>query len=167
MRTKLATMNASFAIAQKVIDIILAFIYRTIFISIMGATYLGVNGLFTNIFTVMSLAELGVGTSIIYLLYEPLSKNDTKEISSLMHFFAKMYSFIGIFIMCFGIILIPFLPYLINNNGAEIVDLIPIYILMLMGTASGYFFAYKRSLLEADQKNYYNSINLSIFNITL
>lgn len=165
MRTKLATVNASFAIAQKVIDIVLSFIYRTIFISIMGATYLGVNGLFTNIFTVMSLAELGVGTSIIYLLYEPLSKNDTKEISSLMHFFAKMYSFIGIFIMCFGIILIPFLPYLINNNGAEIVDLVPIYILMLMGTASGYFFAYKRSLLEADQKNYYNSINLSIFNI--
>ena len=69
MRTKLATMNASFAIVQKVIDIVLSFIYRTIFISIMGATYLGVNGLFTNIFTVMSLAELGVGTSIIYLLY--------------------------------------------------------------------------------------------------
>ena len=65
---------------QKMLDTILAFVYRTIFIHIMGVTYLGVNGLLSNIFSVMSLAELGIGSTIIYLLYEPLTKNNQKEI---------------------------------------------------------------------------------------
>ena len=73
-----------------------------------------------------------------------------------------MYNFIGIFILCFGLCLVPFLPNLINSGSTYIDDLVPIYILMLMSTASGYFFSYKRSLLEADQKNYYNSINTII-----
>ena len=113
----------------------------------------------------MSLAELGIGSTIIYLLYEPLTKNDEKRIRCLMQIFAKMYNFVGMFIFVIGIVLVPFLPYLINNNGQEIVDLVPIYLLMLANTSFVYFFAYKRSLLEADQKGYYNSLNTSLFSI--
>lgn len=165
MRTNKAAINSAMAIIQKIVDTILAFVYRTIFIYIMGVTYLGVNGLFSNIFAVMSLAELGVGSAIIYLLYEPLSNHDNEKVKSLMKVFAKTYNFIGIAILTIGIILIPFLPYLINSEGVEIPGLNWIYVLMLMNTAFGYFFSYKRSLLEADQKGYYSSINISIFSI--
>lgn len=165
MRTNKAALNSAMAIIQKIIDTGLSFVYRTIFIYIMGVTYLGVNGLFSNIFSVMSLAELGVGSAIIYLLYEPLSNNDNEKIKSLMKLFAKTYNFIGLAILVIGIILIPFLPYLINSEGVAIPGLNWIYLLMLMNSAFGYFFSYKRSLLEADQKGYYSSLNISIFNI--
>jgi len=165
MRTNKAALNSLMAITQRIIDTILSFVYRTLFIYIMGATYLGVNGLFSNIFSVLSLAELGIGSTIIYLLYEPLNKKNIEEIKSLMKIFAKMYNLIGIAIFIIGIILIPFFPYIINNNGVEIPNLTAIYILMLLNSSFGYFFSYKRSLLEADQKGYLSSLNISIFGI--
>lgn len=164
MRIKNASINSAFAIIQRIVESVLAFIYRTIFIQTIGVTYLGVNGLFTNIFSVFSLMELGVGSSIIFLIYEPLAKNDNEKIKTYMKFYSNMYKLIGISIFIIGITIIPFLPYIINNE-TEIPDIIPIYILTLLNTVVSYFFAYKRSLLEADQKAYYNSINYSIFNV--
>lgn len=82
-----------------------------------------------------------------------------------MQFFSKMYRLIAIFISIIGILIIPFFPYIINNNGQEIPNLIVIYLLLLFNTVSSYLFSYKRSLLEADQKAYYSTINLSIFSI--
>lgn len=163
MRTQNAAINSIFTIIQKIIETVLSFIYRTMFIQILGVTYLGVNGLFTNIFSVLSLMELGVGSSIIFLLYKPLVEKDTEKIKTYMKFYALMYRIIAIFIGMAGIALIPFLKYIVKTD-VEIPDMIPIYILMLLNTVSSYLFAYKRSILEADQKAYYNSINYSIFN---
>lgn len=165
MRTKSAAINSISAIIQKIIETVLSFVYRSIFIQILGGVYLGVNGLFTNIFSIMSLAELGIGSSIIYLLYKPLVEKDYDTINKLMHFFSKMYKFIAIFISVIGIAIIPFFPYIINNNGQDIPNLTIIYLLLLFNTVSSYLFSYKRSLLEADQKSYYSTINLSIFSI--
>ena len=163
MRTKNAAINSIFTIIQKIIETVLSFIYRTIFIQILGVTYLGINGLFTNIFSVLSLMELGVGSSIIFLLYRPLAEKDTEKIKTYMKFYAVMYRTIAIGIALVGVLLIPFLKYIVKTD-VEIPGMIPIYILMLLNTVSSYLMAYKRSILEADQKAYYNSINYSIFN---
>lgn len=162
MRTKSAIRNSIFSIIQKIVEALLAFIYRTIFIQILGITYLGVNGLFTDIFSVMSLMELGVSSSIVFLLYKPLAQNNIEEVKTYMRFYANMYKIIAIAITVIGIALIPFLPYIVKT---DIPDIVPIYILTLLGTVATYVFAYKRSIIEADQKAYYNSINYSIFNI--
>lgn len=164
MRIKNAAINSTLSIVQKIIESVLAFIYRTVFIQILGITYLGVNGLFTNIFSVLSLMELGVGSSIIFLMYRPLSEKDTEKIKTYMKFYAMMYRTIAIAIGIVGMAIIPFLKYIVKTD-VEIPDMIPIYILTLLNTVSSYLFAYKRSILEADQKAYYNSINYSIFNI--
>lgn len=164
MRSKNAAINSISAIIQKIVETILSFVYRTIFIQILGAVYLGVNGLFTNIFSIMSLAELGIGSSIIYLLYKPLSEKDYTKINQLMNFFAKMYKLIALIIAIIGILLIPILPYIVKNDN-NIPNLNLIYVLLLANTVSSYLFSYKRSLLEADQKAYYSTINLSIFSI--
>ena len=164
MRVKNAAINSIFSFVQKIVETVLSFIYRTIFIQILGVTYLGVNGLFTNIFSVLSLMELGVGSSIIFLLYKPLAQKQTEKIKTFMKFYSSMYRGIALGIFVIGMMLIPFLPYIVKSE-VEIPDLVPIYILMLLNTVSSYLFAYKRSILEADQKAYYNSINYSIFNI--
>lgn len=51
----------------------ISFINRTIFIYCLSSEYLGVNGLFTNILSLLSLAELGIGSAMTYALYYPLA----------------------------------------------------------------------------------------------
>ena len=148
MRVKNAAINSIFSFIQKIVETVLSFIYRTIFIQILGVTYLGVNGLFTNIFSVLSLMELGVGSSIIFLLYKPLAQKKTEKIKTFMKFYSSMYRGIALVIFVVGMALIPFLPYIVKSD-VEIPDLVPIYILMLLNTVSSYLFAYKRSILEA------------------
>jgi len=165
MRTKSAIANSSMALIQKVIEIILSFAFRTVLIYSLGSTYLGISGLFTNIFSLLSLMELGVGSSIVYLIYKPLNEKDNETLKSFLNVYSKFYSIVGLLIAIIGIILIPFLPNIINDYNSININLIPIYLLTLANVVFSYFLAHRRSLLEADQKAYINSFNLSLFNI--
>lgn len=103
--------NSTYAILGQIITIALNFISRTIFIHTLGAIYLGINGLFTNILSVLSFAELGFSTAIIYEMYAPLANNDKKRVASLMNFYSKVYKYIGSSIFIIGIFLIPYLHF--------------------------------------------------------
>jgi len=78
-RTVNTLYNFIINIGGQFITILMQFIVRTIFIQTLGKSYLGINGLFSNILSMLSLAELGVGNAILFKLYEPLSKNDTNN----------------------------------------------------------------------------------------
>ena len=145
-RTKNSARNASFAIISKFTYIILNFICRTIFIKTLGSEYLGVNGLFTNILTMLSFAELGIGTAIIYKMYKPIAENDKERIKTLMHFYKKAYSIIGIVILTIGLAIIPFLNTIIKEPPNISENLTVIYILFLMNASISYFFVYKKFL---------------------
>lgn len=163
MRTQKALKNIYFTLLQKICDLVLLFIQRTFFIRILGVVYLGVSGLFANIFTIFSLMELGISSSIIFLLYKPLAEGNNEEVSRLMQLYKKFYNIVGTSILIIGMFLIPFLKYIVNMNcGVD--NLYLIYILTLISTSTSYFFSYKRSLLEADQKLYVSSLNIFIFN---
>lgn len=136
------------------IQLILGFVNRLVFIRCLNAEYLGVNGLFTNILSMLSLAELGIGTAIVYELYRPLAKKDEDKIASLVKFYKKAYCGIGFFIAIIGLCLIPFLNILIAEPPKINENLVLIYCIFLFNTASSYFFSYKSSVLTADQKNY-------------
>lgn len=107
-RIRNTTINSTVAIVSKVLIFILQFICRTVFIRILSTEYLGVNGLFTNILTMLSFAELGIGNAIIFKLYKPIADNDTEKIKTYMKFYQKAYILIGIVILTIGIIIIPF-----------------------------------------------------------
>ena len=154
MRLKAITKNAAAMFLKNNVNALLSFICRTIFIKTLGETYLGINGLFANIFSLLSLMELGVGTSIIYFLYKPLADNDEYEIRGMLNLYRKLYTGIGVIIGITGISLIPWLPDLVHNTN-NIDHLQIIYILMLTEVVISYLFSYKRSILEADQKSYY------------
>ena len=127
---------------------------RIVFIRCLSAEYLGVNGLFTNILSVLSLAELGIGTAIVFALYKPLADGNQKEISSLMHFYGKAYKAIGCIVAVVGLLLLPFMGIIIGDAPNINENLNAIYLLYLFNTSLSYFFSYKTSLLNADQKNY-------------
>ena len=153
-RTKNVGRNVVFNLTCQMINVLLSFISRTVFIKILGADYLGINGLFTNILTILSFAELGVGGAIIYNMYKPLAENDIEKLKSLMALYKKAYTLIGTFILILGLCIVPFLDLLIADKPDIDENLSIIYVLFLMNTSFSYFFLYKRSMIIADQRAY-------------
>ena len=140
---------------RMLIGIIMNFISQTVFIYVLGAEYLGLNGLFSNILSLLSMTELGIGVAISFYLYRPLVDKDTERIKSLMHFYKLCYRFVGFMIMGIGICIMPILPKIVNFEQAVPENLYLIYFLYLLNTASSYFlFAYKQTLVTANQELY-------------
>lgn len=156
-RTKSSLLNFTCAMIGQILGLIVSFIARIFFIKILGSEYLGLNGLFTNILSVLSLAELGVGSAITYSLYKPLAENDTNKCKMLMDLYQKIYITIGIIILILGILIIPFLPLFIKDIP-NIDNINLIYILFVINTAISYFYSYKRNLIIADQNRYIATI---------
>ncbi len=156
MRTRNSIINFLANSGSHLINVILSFVVRTIFIYTLSAEYLGVNGLFGNVLTVLSFAELGIGTAMIYKLYEPVATDDYDMIRRLMNLYRRLYRIVAIVIAVTGLCLVPFLPYLIRDydkySGME--NLTVIYLLFLFDAVSSYFFSYKRSIIYAYQKMY-------------
>lgn len=133
---------------------ILGFVCRMVFVRCLAADYLGVNGLFTNVLSMLSLAELGVGSAIVYALYKPLAQNDEDKIASLMKVYATAYRAIGLLIGVVGLALMPFIDLIIKEQPNISESIYLLYALNLFNTASSYFFSYRSSLLIAAQRNY-------------
>ena len=68
-----AKRNVVAEVTNRVLTFFLPFINRTVFIWIIGAEYLGLNGLFTAVLGALSLAELGFGQAIVYAMYKPVA----------------------------------------------------------------------------------------------
>ena len=156
--------NAAVGFGAQLIIVLLNFINRTFFIQFLGAEYLGLSGLFSNILSMLSLAELGIGVAISFSLYKPLQEQNIRKTKALMSFYRLAYNVIGILILGLGLCLIPFLDLLIKDRP-DIPHFTLIYLLFLFNSVVSYFFTYKRSLLSADQKEYLNTINRTLFSI--
>ena len=145
--------NIAFGLGGQMLNILMSFIMRTVFVNTLSEAYLGVNGLFTNILMVFSLADLGVGTAIIYSLYKPIAIGDKSKIQALMNMYATAYRIIGLVIIGLGLAMTPFLEVFVKTDQ-EIPDLKLIFMLFVLNTASTYFLSYKGTLITAHQKNY-------------
>lgn len=155
-RKKNVIRSSYVGMVTNILKVLLGFGYRTLFIAILSVEYLGINGLFTNVLQILSLAELGITTAIVYRFYDPIKNNDVYKVGKLMNFFKRVYMIIALSIFIIGVMIMPFIPYLINTTDSlpEDINLYTIYFLFLINTISTYLFSYKLSLLNADQKNY-------------
>lgn len=153
MRIKNSINNIMTGLVGQLILTITGFITRTVFINILGSTYLGVSGLFSNILTVLSFAELGVGQAIVFSLYKPIAEEDEEKICSLMRLYSKIYHILFLIVLALGLLILPFLPYIIKD-----IDSIPhiriIYVMYVFNSASTYLFSYRGTFVTANQKNY-------------
>lgn len=168
-RTKNTIYNFISSIGGQFIAILMQFIVRTVFIETLGKSYLGISGLFSNLLSMLSLAEFGVGNAILFKLYDPISKGNQQRITVLMGFYKKVYTLIGVVVGVIGLSIIPFLPNFINDYD-KLVDLninvVIVFVLYLLNTVSSYLFlAYKSAIIRANQKEYI--INLVNYAFTI
>ncbi|MGS2779045.1 lipopolysaccharide biosynthesis protein [Robertmurraya sp. GLU-23] len=152
MRIKHSIINISAGIGSQIIITLLSFISRTVFITYLGVEYLGINGLFSNILGMLSLAEAGIGSAIIFHLYKPVAENDETNIKALLNFYKKAYIYICLIIFVLGISLLPFLEFFTKDTNIEQLHII--YLIFLINTISSYLFAHKISFLKVCQKGY-------------
>ncbi len=164
-----AVANISSSVILTVLNILVMFLSRVVFIHMLGEYFLGLNGLFSNILGILSLSDLGISTALMFSLYKPLAENDEAKISALIAFFKKIFIGIAVAIVVAGLAVLPFLDLLINMD-VEIPNTELYYIIVLLTTASSYLFVYRSILIKADQKSYvvnkiqivYNLVNFIV-----
>ena len=151
-RTKNAARNIAFDGMLKLLNIIIPFFLRSIMLNYLGVEYLGLSGLFRSILSFLNLAELGVGSAMVFSMYKPIAEDDTPSICALLKLYRTFYRAIGLFIAVVGLALTPFLRSLINGDIPSDMNLYILYFMNLGSTVLTYWlFAYKRSLLDAHQ----------------
>lgn len=152
-RTKNATRNIVFGVVLKIYQILIPFVMRTIIIHYLGVQYLGLNSLFTSILEVLNLAELGVGSAMVFSMYKPIAQDDKETMCSLMRLYRTYYRIIGLVIAAAGIIITPVVPKLIHGTVPSDMNVYVLYLMNLAATVLSYWlFAYKNSVFQAFQR---------------
>lgn len=172
-RTAYVKKNIFYNYISTIITSLFSIVCRTIFVYTLGADYLGVSGLFTNVLGVLSFTELGIGAAIIFALYKPIAINDNEKVKSLLALYKKAYRLIAAIVSIIGLALIPFLDVLVKTE-IPITEIRLYYCIFLFNTVSSYFVTYKTSYVTALQKDYLvtntttiGTIITSIFQIVL
>lgn len=166
-RTKNSIRNINYSFISYFITLLLQFVSRTVFIKLLTSTYLGLNGLFSNVLSFLGLAELGVGVAINYALYKPIAGEDTELVKSIMWLYRKLYRCIGCIVLIVGGVLTPFLPYLIQDMPKDIPNIYIYYLLYVLNSGVSYFYTYKRSVIICSQKEYISTVTTTLSEIIL
>lgn len=156
-RSENTARNISAGAVRQVVTLLLAFAVRTVFVRRLGADYTGVNGLYSNILAMLSLAELGVGNVLVYSLYDPLHRGAKDEIQHLLGYYRRIYHLIALVVALLGVAVIPFLP-LVLSSELPMERLTVYYILYLANSVASYLVIYKTTLIQADQKSYLQNL---------
>ncbi|MBR6778578.1 MAG: oligosaccharide flippase family protein [Clostridia bacterium] len=152
-RKKILIRNTQFGAVKTIIQYLLQFVLRTIFIYVLGKEYLGLNGLFANILGCLSIVELGVGTAIVFSMYKPIVDQDIEKIKSLNALYKKSFRIIALIILCLGVAIMPLLKVLIKSDIPTDINIYIIYAITLFNTVLGYLWAHNRALLFAYQRS--------------
>ena len=152
-KSKNATRNIVYGMVLKIYQMLMPFVMRTIIIHYLGADFLGLNSLFNSILQVLNLAELGVGSAMVFSMYKPIADNNKPKLCALLNLYKRYYRTIGTLILIIGLVITPILPRLISGGLPGNINLYILYFLNLSATVLTYWlFAYKTSLLQAYQR---------------
>lgn len=152
-RTKNASRNIVFGLIQRIYQLVVPFAMRTAMIYWLGVEYIGLDGLFTSVLSVLNLAELGVGSAMVYSMYKPVVEDDRSSICALMRLYKLYYHLIGLVVLIGGLVICPIVPRLISSDLPPGLNVYVLFLLNLAATVLSYWlFAYKNSLLQAYQR---------------
>ena len=157
-RTEHVVKNLKFAAVSELVLAVLKFVSRRVFVLLLGKEYLGISGLFTDILSMLSLAELGFSVSITYSLYRPVAQGDIPLIQSLMRLYRRVYRGVFVIALGAGLSLTPFLDFFVKEMPENVPNLSLIYVLNVVNAGVSYLFAYKSTLLFVYQKKYIDSL---------
>lgn len=155
-RIEKSMLNVLTGLFGQLLSFVMSFVIRTVFIKILGEVYLGLNGLFTNILSVLNLTELGLGTAIVIELYKTVANEDEEKTKQYLQLYRKAYFFIGVLILVAGLIMMPFLDKFVNDKETiELINYRLVFLMYLFNTVFSYFFfAYREAILMANQQEY-------------
>lgn len=129
------------------------FIIRSLIIRKWGMAYLGVNGLFSAVLQVLNIAELGMGSAILYSMYKPMAQHDMEKVNALLNLYRRIYKILGGGLLVVGLVVIPFCPYLIKGACPADINIYVVYVVYLLDSVIGYItYAYWNVILQADQQ---------------
>ncbi len=152
-RIKNTAKNMIVAVIYRVIALLFPFVINTIIIKTLGVEYLGLNMIFASILQILSVAELGFGSALIFSMYKPIAEGDTDKVSALLRLYRNIYLIIGGIVLGGGLICIPLLPLIVNGEVPDDINIYILYIINLINTVISYvLFAYRHSLLIANQR---------------
>lgn len=153
-RSKNSIRNLLFGIITKIYNLIIPFVMRTVIIYQLGMGYIGLGSLFSSVISVLNLAELGVGSALVFSMYKPVAEDDTEKICALMRLYKLYYRVIGLAVLVIGIAITPFLPHLVTGDIPDGMNMYILYYINLGTTVLSYWlFAYKNCLLFVHQRN--------------
>lgn len=153
MRINNSIKNIYISVLTQIVVILLGFLSRKVFLDNLGSEYIGINGLLTNILSMLSLVEGGIGVSIVYNLYKPLAENDIPKITALVQLYRKIYGILAIVIFILSLLMYIFLGVFIKG-GTNIPFIGVVYFILVLKNMVSYLNAHKWSLINADQKGY-------------
>lgn len=125
---------------------------RTLFIRLLGIEYSGISTLFSDILSTLSLAELGIGSAIVYALFKPVANGDHKKTAALMHYYKRAYQIVAGVVLAAGLAVVPFLDFIVKDVPDVKEDIRLIYILYVINSAVSYLLIYRSTLLTAHQE---------------
>ena len=166
-RTATIAKNSIYSVSCHCATLLVQFIVRTFFIKCLTIEYVGIQGLFSNILMLLSLAEMGMVNAMNFALYKPLANNDQNKIGQIMLFFQKIYRIIAVLVLLLGLSLTPFLDALIKEKPNIQENIYIIFLFFVINSSVSYLFAYKQTLIIADQKKYIVSIYTLIVNVAV
>jgi len=150
--------NIITGIIGKLLGSVTVFAVRTVFIHTLGSTYLGLNGLFSNILSLLNIAELGLSSAIVFELYSTVANGDNEKSKAYLNFFKNVYRIIGLIILAGGLAFMPFLSIIVKEDVPG-VNIYLIFFLSLLGTCSTYWmFSYRNAIVSANQDSYRFSV---------
>lgn len=153
MRKKNSIINMIVGLVGQLLNMLLSFGGRMVFVHYLSQEYLGVNGLFGDVLGMLNLAELGIGSAMIFSMYRPAAQNDEKQLARLMNLYRTLYRIVALAVLGIGLALMPFLPRLMKG-GEGVENLQLIYLLYLLQAVTSYLLSYKNAIYQAYQKAY-------------
>ena len=137
-RAKNVYVNSAITLIGQIVQILLGFIVRRLFIRYLGNSYLGYDSVFSNILQMLYIADLGISVAVTSFMYVPLAKKEQEAINALMYLYKRVYQMIGVFVLALGVIVSVFLPVLIPDAACSAAALRFYFYISLAGTVSTY-----------------------------
>ncbi|MGL5902334.1 MAG: hypothetical protein ACRCZO_06555, partial [Cetobacterium sp.] len=116
MRLNNSLKNIIYSLTSQILLVFFGFLTRKVFFNTLGVEFLGINGLLINVLSMLGLAEMGIGTSIIYSLYKPLAEKNESKIIALIQLYKKIYRILAFIVFILSLCLYPFLNIFIKEN---------------------------------------------------
>ena len=154
MRSKKTLINSAYSLGAYIILFLLTLATRRLFVTNFDENLLGYAGVVENIFGLLAVTEMGVGSVITYHLYQELGEGSRERVSLYMSLYRKAYQCIGFVISVFAVVLLPFLPLVFRDGTTDWRAVYVIYCLQVANTLSTYFLSFRRILYTTEQRGY-------------